>query len=561
MGRWFVSLCITLLMASPMLRAMNDALAADEMFERDFVPDPKYKFKNLSVDEVKKINSGIDLAEANVEELRKPSFLWSDKKLQRKIVYFEQRDSLQEKKSLLANLSVFAIDTQLFDKAVADIRIAQQINSIPVGADPLVVAKILANNKKNEQSLHDLKNEIIFLQALGRFRGTIDDNEFRYVFMDFLPGSSLQRMLEKHISDDDRNFIALAVIKSIYEFHRLSFLHNDIKPGNVVVEKRKKSRNKYVAHLIDFGQSCPMSCPNRENTGSSGFRDPARCVSDRPPQRREHDLWALGIVLLGIYQKPNNSYYKRILHEQSDGHIFDPTPEILLEIFHENLRGLVYDAQRGELREFVDVKDRFRLKQKSPGSLTHFIYYDAASKQYKNLEAVREQLDDFFLAQEETGDSLKIEIIKFAKKCVSSQDKRPIPDEIRKFLMENTGRDPDKKLTLLDTQQLAEIHDSYMKLKDSAPDYSIKKNAKNIFLNSDERRGRKSSRPWSPRGNSPSSSYTTSDSTGSMHSPKSPSSRTHRLKKSLTPQNSFGARVSHSTSSSMLPITQNPGED
>lgn len=80
---------------------------------------------------------------------------------------------------------------------------------------------------------------------------SFQDEEYLYLIMEFLPGGDLMTMLIKYdiFSEDITRFYIAECVLAIEAIHKLGFIHRDIKPDNILIDKSGHIK------LSDFGLS------------------------------------------------------------------------------------------------------------------------------------------------------------------------------------------------------------------------------------------------------------------------------------------------------------------
>ncbi|QSL66330.1 hypothetical protein MERGE_000708 [Pneumocystis wakefieldiae] len=80
---------------------------------------------------------------------------------------------------------------------------------------------------------------------------SFQDSQYLYLIMEFLPGGDLMTMLIKYdtFSEDVTRFYIAECILAIEAVHKLGFIHRDIKPDNILIDKAGHIK------LSDFGLS------------------------------------------------------------------------------------------------------------------------------------------------------------------------------------------------------------------------------------------------------------------------------------------------------------------
>lgn len=110
---------------------------------------------------------------------------------------------------------------------------------------------------------------------------TFQDNTSLYMLMEFLPGGDLMSMLIKYqiFTEDVTRFYTAEIIMAIEAIHKLGFIHRDIKPDNIILD-----RGGHIK-LADFGLSKGFR-KDHENSYYRGFLQRPNLPNERPLSNR-----------------------------------------------------------------------------------------------------------------------------------------------------------------------------------------------------------------------------------------------------------------------------------
>jgi serine/threonine-protein kinase len=119
----------------------------------------------------------------------------------------------------------------------------------------------------------------------------------QYIVMQFIDGRTLSRTRED-LTLEQKVRLMRQVCEGIHEAHRMGLIHRDIKPGNIMVEKRESGWHPYV---LDFGLVRDAASQDVTMTGAilgtPGYMAPEQAWGKIDQLDRRVDVYGLGATL------------------------------------------------------------------------------------------------------------------------------------------------------------------------------------------------------------------------------------------------------------------------
>jgi len=130
--------------------------------------------------------------------------------------------------------------------------------------------------------------------------GEVDGRGF--LAMQFIEGETLRNPAAE-FDIEEKLEIMEQVARAVQAAHAGGVIHRDLKPGNVMVERRDDGR--LHAYVLDFGIAHDSADPDKDSpptvpTGTAAYMAPERIRSDGRPLDHRVDIYGLGATLYAV---------------------------------------------------------------------------------------------------------------------------------------------------------------------------------------------------------------------------------------------------------------------
>lgn len=172
----------------------------------------------------------------------------------------------------------------------------------------LAAIKVVTPELASESSFPTrFQREIDILRSLDhpqivRYLDSGEQDGRLYLVMEFIPGPSLQTLLETkgRLTWEEVLKIALEIAPALKHAHDRGIIHRDLKPSNLLLmEPYERNQPLPEVKLTDFGIACLYASPHLTQTGqiigTPEFLSPEQAKGK--PLTRRSDIYSLGAVL------------------------------------------------------------------------------------------------------------------------------------------------------------------------------------------------------------------------------------------------------------------------
>jgi len=149
-----------------------------------------------------------------------------------------------------------------------------------------------------------LEHEIALMSELDhenivRYLGTQRTKEYLYIFLDYIPGGSLERILGFFpLVERVIRIYTLQILKGLKYLHEHGVIHRDIKAGNILIDENG------CIYLADFGCSkkvAGMMGQAKTITGTPNYIAPEVIVDQHYTPAA--DIWSLGCTIIEMFTR------------------------------------------------------------------------------------------------------------------------------------------------------------------------------------------------------------------------------------------------------------------
>ncbi|GJJ07470.1 Serine/threonine-protein kinase [Clathrus columnatus] len=139
--------------------------------------------------------------------------------------------------------------------AFGEVRLVQKKDTSRIYAMKTLLKSEMLKKEQSTQLAHVRAERDVLAEAntpwVVQLYYSFQDSAYLYLIMEFLPGGDLMTMLIKYdtFSEDVTRFYIAECVLAIEAVHKLGFIHRDIKPDNILIDKDGHVK------LSDFGLS------------------------------------------------------------------------------------------------------------------------------------------------------------------------------------------------------------------------------------------------------------------------------------------------------------------
>ncbi|KAJ7374104.1 hypothetical protein OS493_009436 [Desmophyllum pertusum] len=239
------------------------------------------------------------------------------------------------------------------------------LRTLCLSKDDFNVLNTIGRGHFGQVAFYDEEREIMALcnnPWITALQYAFHDINNLYLVMEYHPGGDLLSLLSKYddvLEEDVARFYLAEMVVAIHSLHVLGYVHRDIKPDNVLVDRTGHIK------LADFGSSARLSADKKVHSkmpvGTPEYIAPEVLTSmdgSGGPYGVECDWWSLGVVAYEMlcgqtpfeadsvvitYSKIMN--YKTSLQFSKDAQVSKSAKDLILNLCTDSTARIGYEGQ------------------------------------------------------------------------------------------------------------------------------------------------------------------------------------------------------------------------
>jgi len=188
--------------------------------------------------------------------------------------------------------------------------------ALEISTERIVALKLIPKSSSNSDLIQAWRSEILVAAKMDHLNlvrlYSVQENPHAFLLVfEYIPGGTLQSQLDRLWTPQQIARLMVQVAQGLAKIHSIGFLHLDLKPSNILIDRDPKSHPEdWVAKISDFGisltqpnhsverdSSNPSNALGLQGIGTLEYMAPEQALGVREILTPSTDIYAFGRIM------------------------------------------------------------------------------------------------------------------------------------------------------------------------------------------------------------------------------------------------------------------------